>query len=165
MAEKRYIVLGAGVIGLSTAIELKDKCPTAKVRIIAKHFPGDRDADYCSPWAGANWLSIANETQPLHKWEKETYHRFTRIASQSKAAGVQKMDINAFYDNKPEEAGIYAPGATKLWYDELVGGVRMIAMEDLPKGTSFGYTASSFVINTQAYLAWSEIPPGRGFNH
>ncbi|KAF2755753.1 putative D-amino acid oxidase [Pseudovirgaria hyperparasitica] len=154
MASITYAVLGAGVIGLSTAIELKTRFPDAKVIIAAKYFPGDRSIKYCSPWAGANWLSIATEDQVLHEWEAETYRRLQTIATSVPEAAVTKMDIHAFYDSPPEQAGIFAPGSKKLWYEDLVGGVSQIANADLATGAQFGYVIPTFMINTQGYLAW-----------
>lgn len=48
MAET-YIVIGAGVVGLTTALELKTRIPSAKIVIIAKHIPGDQSIEYTSP--------------------------------------------------------------------------------------------------------------------
>lgn len=44
------VVLGAGVIGLSVALELQSA--GLKVAVVAKDLPGDINAvDYASPWA------------------------------------------------------------------------------------------------------------------
>lgn len=47
------LVFSAGVIGLTTALELS-KIKNFTVTVIAKHMPGDYDIEYASPWAGAN---------------------------------------------------------------------------------------------------------------
>ncbi len=45
------VVLGAGVIGLTTAVELLRQHPTASITVVAKHLPGDQSlADYRSSW-------------------------------------------------------------------------------------------------------------------
>ncbi|KAG9119496.1 hypothetical protein FRC07_005455 [Ceratobasidium sp. 392] len=52
------VILGAGVIGLSTACKLQEKGYT--VTIIAEHLPGDKKTiEYTSPWAGAHHVSRA----------------------------------------------------------------------------------------------------------
>jgi len=48
---KPIIIIGAGVIGLSTALQLKQK-GYKKVMIIAKYVPGDMCIEYTSPYAG-----------------------------------------------------------------------------------------------------------------
>lgn len=41
--------------GLTTAL-LLSKNPSHSITVAAKHMPGDYDIEYCSPWAGANYL-------------------------------------------------------------------------------------------------------------
>jgi len=35
-----FVVLGAGVVGLSTALTLRETFPDARITVVAKHFPG-----------------------------------------------------------------------------------------------------------------------------
>ena len=44
--------------GLTTAYLLSQD-PSNSVTVVAKHMPGDYDIEYCSPWAGANYLPYA----------------------------------------------------------------------------------------------------------
>jgi glycine/D-amino acid oxidase-like deaminating enzyme len=48
-------MISAGVAGLTTAYLLSRDLPLANITIVAKHFPGDYDIEYASPWAGANY--------------------------------------------------------------------------------------------------------------
>lgn len=55
-------ILGAGVVGLTTAIEVQKAYPDAKVTIIAEIFPGDpKSIRYTSIWAGAHHVSLAGD--------------------------------------------------------------------------------------------------------
>lgn len=45
----------AGVSGLTTAYLLSQNASNS-ITVVAKHMPGDYDIEYCSPWAGANYL-------------------------------------------------------------------------------------------------------------
>lgn len=54
---KKINVIGAGVIGLTTALILQKK--GYRVTIIAEHFPGDKSTHYTSPKAGARWQTLA----------------------------------------------------------------------------------------------------------
>ncbi|KAK7734224.1 D-amino acid oxidase [Cytospora paraplurivora] len=47
------VVVGAGVIGLTTALLLA-KEEGNEVTVVAKHMPGDYDIQYTSPWAGGS---------------------------------------------------------------------------------------------------------------
>lgn len=46
-------IISAGVIGLTSALLLAKEEGNV-VTVVAKHMPGDYDAEYASPWAGAN---------------------------------------------------------------------------------------------------------------
>ena len=101
-----YVILGAGVVGLTTALELSDRYPTAHITILAKHMPGDTSIDYTSPWAGANWLSVATDNGRQEEWDRITYRKFEELADDVKECGVKRMTIRAFYDSKIEAAGV-----------------------------------------------------------
>ena len=51
---KNVVVIGAGVSGLTTALQLAKR--GISVTVVAKHMPGDYDIEFASPWAGANYL-------------------------------------------------------------------------------------------------------------
>ncbi|KAK7608239.1 hypothetical protein JOL62DRAFT_558678 [Phyllosticta paracitricarpa] len=63
-SDANIVVLGAGVVGLTTAL-LLSKIPNYHVTVIAKHMPGDYDIEYASPWAGANYLPVPGDTPLL----------------------------------------------------------------------------------------------------
>lgn len=66
MSKQEFVILGAGVLGLTTALELHGRHPGCEITIVAKFVPGDRSVEYCSPWAGANWCSmVCSSTVPL----------------------------------------------------------------------------------------------------
>ncbi|PLB44206.1 putative D-amino acid oxidase [Aspergillus steynii IBT 23096] len=152
--QQHYVVLGAGVVGLTTALEIKRRIPTAQVTIAAKHFPGDRSPDYCSPWAGANWMTTATDNGIQEEWDAETYRRFGELADNVPEAAITRMDLRAVFDRQPEDAGVLSRGTGRIWYDELVGGIRNIPKAELPEGGVFGVLFSTFMVNTQGYLAW-----------
>ena len=43
--------------GLTVALELS-KDPQYRINVVAKNMPGDLDAEYASPWAGATLLPL-----------------------------------------------------------------------------------------------------------
>ncbi|THX52632.1 putative D-amino acid oxidase [Aureobasidium pullulans] len=149
-----YVILGAGVIGLTTALELRERCSQANIIIVAKFLPGDRDASYTSPWAGANWLSVATDNGRQEEWDRITYQKFKELATRTAEVGVYAMPITAVYDSEIEDAGVLSTGTGKIWYDGLAGGIAMLGEERLPEGAKFGYELSTFVVDTQVYLPW-----------
>ncbi|KAF7950033.1 hypothetical protein EAE96_007336 [Botrytis aclada] len=64
---KNILVLGGGIAGLQTAVSLLTSSPEYKITLLAQHLPGDKDANYCSPWAGADWRSHASKPKPKPK--------------------------------------------------------------------------------------------------
>lgn len=44
------VVLGAGVVGLTTATLLLNQEKGIKAHLVAKHFPGDISGEYTSSW-------------------------------------------------------------------------------------------------------------------
>ncbi|KAL1304348.1 hypothetical protein AAFC00_000746 [Neodothiora populina] len=149
-----YVILGAGVVGLTTALELHKRYPDAKITLVAKFLPGDRHPEYASPWAGANWLSVATDNGRQEDWDAVTYERLKHLANDTSKTGVRNMEIYAVYDNPIEDAGVLSVKTKKIWYESLVGGLRMIPSRDLPSGVAFGYELDTFVIDTQVYLPW-----------
>ena len=93
-----FVVLGAGVIGLTTALVLRDHYPASPITIVAKHLPGDRSIEYTSPWAGANWASMANDNGPLEKYDEVTFKKLGEITDRYPEAGVGRMPMRGFFD-------------------------------------------------------------------
>ncbi|KAH9880602.1 hypothetical protein IAQ61_000896 [Plenodomus lingam] len=161
-------VFGAGVIGLSTALTLSSAYPSATLTVVATHFPGDRSIDYCSPWAGANWSSMATDNGPLEHYDRVTFNRFNALMDgdsvhgckaqkrgEGNEAGLGRMGMWAVFDTGKKEAGVFSVGTGKVWYEELVGGIGELGKDVLPEDAEFGMDIkSTFRINTQVYLQW-----------
>jgi D-amino-acid oxidase len=90
-ASQEIVVLGAGVIGLTSSLVLAHTYPSAKIAVVAKHFPGDRSIDYASPWAGANWSSMAHDNGPLESYDRTTYHRFGQLVDGKSVFGCKAL--------------------------------------------------------------------------
>ena len=153
MTDPTYVVLGAGVVGLTTALELRSRYPTAVITIVAKHLPGTSSIEYTSPHAGANWLSVAIDNGRQEEWDAITYRRFGELADHVPEAGVRRMDLRAFYDSPMEEAGLLSRGTGKVWYEELTG-LRKVPQDEMPEGARVGLDMSTYIINVQIYLPW-----------
>lgn len=161
-------VFGAGIIGLTSSLVLAHAYPESTITIIAKHFPGDRSIEYTSPWAGANWSSMANDNGALEKYDEVTFHRFGQLidgkevhgckvqkTGEGNEAGLGRQEMWAAFDAKLEETNLLTSQTGKVWYDRLVGGLRNLTKEELPKDAVFGLEfPSTFRINTQVYLQW-----------
>ena len=157
-SQPHFLVLGAGVIGLTTALTLHTVYPASTITIVAKHFPGDRSIEYTSPWAGANWCSMASDNGPLEHYDRVTFQKFAEMVDREgmgEEIGIGRMGMWGVFDAKIEETGILSQETGKVWYEGLVGGLRSLGKGELPKGAVFGVDfGSTFRINTQVYLGW-----------
>jgi hypothetical protein len=54
-----------------------------------------------------------------------------------------------------EDAGIVTPETGKIWYEDLVGGIKTLDESVMPEGAVYGIDVkATFRINTQVYLQW-----------
>lgn len=87
MAEKKIVVVGAGVAGLTTAL-LLSKNPRYELTVVAKHMPGDYDIEYASPWAGANFMPMSGKGTAAAEWERNTWPVLAALAKNHPEAGI-----------------------------------------------------------------------------
>ena len=81
------LVVRAGVIGLTTALVLSDNI-SYDVTVAAKHMPGDYDAQYASPWAGANYMPVSAKGTQAAKREEKTWPHLMWLARDHPDSGV-----------------------------------------------------------------------------
>ncbi|KAH3969704.1 hypothetical protein HBI56_060690 [Parastagonospora nodorum] len=149
-----FVVIGAGVVGLAQALELRARYPNAKIVVAGKFLPGDSAPEYTSAWGGANWFPAARDNGPHEDMEAITYRKFGELSATRPECGIKPMNIRWHYEQAIDEVGIKTPATGKLWFEELVGGLTEIPKEELPDGCAFGYEMASFVIDVQKYLPW-----------
>ncbi|KAE8453321.1 hypothetical protein EG329_011388 [Mollisiaceae sp. DMI_Dod_QoI] len=149
-----FKILGAGVVGLTTALELATRFPRSRIQILATHLPGDRSINYTSPWAGANWLSVATDNGRQENWDRITYRKFEELADKKgKESGVKRLPIWAYYDSEIEDAGVLSQGTGKVWYEDMTR-LRLLEKTEMREGAKLGYECQTFVVNVQVYLPW-----------
>ncbi|KAI9278767.1 hypothetical protein BDA99DRAFT_428548 [Phascolomyces articulosus] len=133
-------VVGAGVVGLTTALLLQIK--GYDVTILAKHFPGDLSSDYTSPWAGARWKTMApNDDSRLQRYDTESFKIFWELAK-CRAGETGIMVVPSFdYYEKPTD------DQRNPWWKNVVPGVNyrivyclfLIPKHELPPKVALGY--------------------------
>ncbi|KAF8906778.1 hypothetical protein CPB84DRAFT_1769607 [Gymnopilus junonius] len=83
---KHVTVLGAGVIGLTTALKIQ-KNGGYKVTIIAEHFPTDpKNIKYASHFAGAHHVSVAGSDVKQRNIDVETFNTMWGLSGPQGAA-------------------------------------------------------------------------------
>lgn len=66
------------------------------------------------------------------------------------------MNIRFHYNRPIEEVGIITPSTKKIWFEDLVGGLKPIEKAELPEDAVFGFEMASFVVDVQRYLPWHD---------
>lgn len=154
MSSEHYTILGAGVVGLTTALALHAAHTQATITVIAQYLPGDRDPTYASPWAGANWQSVANDNGPLETYDRVTFAKFERLAAEHPECGIAQMGIRKYADAPIEESGMQSVGTRRVWYEDLVGLKYLKKSELLPDAVFGVDIEKTWVVNTAIYLPW-----------
>ncbi|TGO62333.1 hypothetical protein BCON_0020g00050 [Botryotinia convoluta] len=186
---KNILILGGGISGLQTAVSLlasspNNQTPQYKITLLAKHLPGDKNENYCSPWAGADWRSHASKPsvtskerggdegdkdkdKRLRKWEERTYRKW------------KSMIIEDEYGKKGKGMGmgiaitpsIYYLGSTYhgseidengVWFEDVVGGYTEldVGLEEnklkgsLGRGVRKGVQFETVCVDVDMYLEY-----------
>lgn len=147
------VVIGAGVSGLTSALDLKKANPKYDITIVAKHLPGDIDVDYVSPYAGANWSSLAApDDKRLQDFDKPSYRVFMDLAESEPRAGIwTQTSYSYFTDHFLKEAGGDTSKAIP-WFKDFVKDYKILGKEELPDGIRFGTLFTGVVISVPIYL-------------
>ncbi|RMZ83150.1 hypothetical protein DV738_g1174, partial [Chaetothyriales sp. CBS 135597] len=156
MSPRPIVVIGAGVLGLSTAVRLQETYPKEEVAIIAAELPTDSSptVDYASMWAGAHYRAIPASTPQLEN-EAElamaTFQTMLRIAAESPEAGVAPMKGVEHYETVTNEIGALRTGDRYAGPDDHF---RVLDQMELPKGAEWGCEYESYGVNVNVYCRW-----------
>ncbi|ETN38616.1 uncharacterized protein HMPREF1541_06653 [Cyphellophora europaea CBS 101466] len=148
------VVIGAGILGLTAAIELQQAASrSTDILIVAREFPSDESIQYTSPWAGAHARPIpaisASDFQ--HNKFSAITDAILRVQSvEEPACGVVFMDGYDFLAN-PSEAYLNLRGG----YGETEG-FKLLAKDELPQGMgiTFGAKYRTWSLNSPVYCAF-----------
>ncbi|VEU23042.1 DEKNAAC104054 [Brettanomyces naardenensis] len=162
----RIVIVGAGVVGLTTALELLNQPNTHhRVTVVGSQIPTDFQfiTNYTSPFAGANWDSFAtHEEVEQQKIDAVGYKRFKKLAQDRPESGVIER-VNYHFITKDK----FIANGSEIdipWFgrsDEY----NLERIESFDHALfSYAYKFDGFVISTTYYLSflWNEcIKSGR----
>ncbi|KAF9239271.1 hypothetical protein BU15DRAFT_62037 [Melanogaster broomeanus] len=145
---KEIIVIGAGVIGLSTAIKIQER-GGYRVTLVAETFPTDpRTIRYTSHWAGAHHVSQAFGDARQKAMDKETFEVMWRD-SEPEGRGAA---AGCFFRHNHTE--FRADGIDPSPWLDYMPDFRAVSEDNLIPNSTAGYTFSTFTLNTPIYLNW-----------
>ncbi|KXS09076.1 nucleotide-binding domain-containing protein [Gonapodya prolifera JEL478] len=147
MTTKSITVLGAGVIGLNTAILLR--AAGFEVTIVSRCTPEHPELDplYTSPKAAAHWLTFAdNDDVRLQRWDTVGFRMLYELGA-IQGTGVAKQ--NAFVVGEKKKEGEEVP-----WWAEIVPDFRPMHPHELPRPLTHGYSFHGISIDLPVYLSF-----------
>ncbi|KAJ5376421.1 FAD dependent oxidoreductase [Penicillium cosmopolitanum] len=157
MTKKRIVVIGAGVAGLTTALLLSERSGY-RITVAAKHMPGDYDAEYASPWAGANYMPVSIRGSMAAEWDKKTWAWLLDLAMNRPESGVHLQECE-IYSRAKDNGSATADWFSELlapnpWFKDIVPNFRDITQDTLIAGVESAKSFTSVCINTAIYLPW-----------
>ncbi|PGH26372.1 hypothetical protein AJ80_01870 [Polytolypa hystricis UAMH7299] len=147
------VVIGAGIIGLSSALTLLENLPRSQYNIllVSDYFSADGpDPSFPSTAAGAHYRPIP-ATTPQLKREAQlanvTYHRFKELSVKFPGIGVQ------FLEGIDYVSGEATPAYTAL-LPEYAGleGFRVLGPNERLSNAEFGARYEAYTIDPDVYL-------------
>ncbi|KAG5716181.1 D-amino-acid oxidase [Termitomyces sp. T112] len=144
---KKVIVIGAGVIGLTTAIVIQEK-DGYKVTIVAELLPSDpKSTRYTSHWAGAHHVSLASSTDSKQQeMDLETF----KVMWEMSAPG--SLTENCFLRMTQEE--YHCEERPEPDVHSFMPDYRVQPPEVWPNGAVHGIAFSTVTIDTPVYLEY-----------
>ncbi|XP_016286734.2 D-aspartate oxidase isoform X3 [Monodelphis domestica] len=151
MDTTRVAVIGAGVVGLSTAVCISESIPQYSIDVISDKFTPDTTSDV----AAGMLMPHAYPDTPVHlqkQWFQETFDRLFAIANSSEAveAGIQLVSGWQIYRSMP-------PPERPFWADTVLGFRKMTEAElkKFPQHV-FGQAFTTMKCESLSYLPWLE---------
>ncbi|GAA5840399.1 hypothetical protein JCM5353_004392 [Sporobolomyces roseus] len=152
MDKPHIVVIGAGVIGLSTAIKLQEA--GYKVDICARDLPGDRKTiNAASAWAGAHHGSVATGADMrMHNFDARTFKVMSEMIERDPKGPLTSVD-QVEYREQPKVEGPEGELSQLNLMSRYHPNFRWLPESDLPSGISHGATFTAILIDTPAYLS------------
>ena len=150
------VIIGAGVIALTTALTLQHRHPSISIILIASELPTTTSptADYASQWAGAHYRPIPTTSKQLadeKKMAMATADVMRRIARESPEARVQCMKGVEYLESPREENLRLKSGDAYAWEGDHF---RVLGKDELPDGVKWGCEYDTWCLNVSVYCRW-----------
>lgn len=134
----RAVVIGCGVIGITTALRLR--AAGIPVQVWTREDP----LATTSASAGAIWYPfLAEPRQAVLKWSAVTFERLRELASDPRAGVHMCAVVEAFDEEEPD-----------LWWSSAVPGVALLPRDEIPAGFRAAARATVPVCDVPVHLAW-----------
>ena len=139
MTDTTVLVIGAGVVGLTSAYLLHDA--GYKVTIYTK----DYTQDTTSAVAGAFWEPyLVQPIEKAHRWSKFTYDYMNSNILPIRYSGVTEITVNSYQN----------PASPDPWWMPLAKNFRRLGKGEISDIYTSGWEYDSLLFDTTVYLPW-----------
>ncbi|XP_033753953.1 D-aspartate oxidase-like [Pecten maximus] len=147
------IVIGAGVVGLSSAVSIQRALPGVKVKVVADRFHDETTS------IGAGGIFVPTTTnvpgvpiEILKRWCETSWSAYSQMATSDLASTTGQTVSHGYLllRTKMTEAPLYASmvySFREMWPEELT---RLGVYENF----RFGYEITTIITNMRKYLTW-----------
>lgn len=137
------LVIGAGVVGLTTAVELLARGRRVEV------WTRDAPSATTSAVAAALWYPFLAEPRArVLTWSRATYEALARQAVEAPESGVRMTRFVECFRVDPRGA------PPDLWWESAVPSLRHLPRAEIPEGFDAAIEVEAPVADTRAYLPW-----------
>lgn len=141
----RAVVLGCGVIGITTALELR------AAGLAVEIWTRDAPEATTSAVAGAIWYPfLAEPRSAVRRWSAATFERLRALASEPDTGVGMCSVVEVFGDPEPD-----------LWWADVVPDAVQLAARDVPSGYAAAVRATVPVCDVPRHLVWMLEELGR----
>ncbi|GFF31280.1 D-amino-acid oxidase [Aspergillus lentulus] len=155
MNNETIVVIGAGVVGLTTALHIQQHLhPSQNVLIVAREFPNTTSLNYASPWAGAHYRPVPGSSPQSareNSQARRTYEYFKHLAAEDPSSGVQLIDGEEHLESPPSE---YLHEANIQSAYAHLDGFRRLTADETPPEVKWGVRYRTYVVNSPVYCAY-----------
>ncbi|ODQ64369.1 D-amino acid oxidase [Nadsonia fulvescens var. elongata DSM 6958] len=142
----KTVIVGAGIIGMYTALQLAGRGEAKNITIIGEYLPGDSSIKYTSPWAGGNFSAISGNDDDTLEFDKVSFFHLRGLFDRfGLEAGLKMLPSTEYWDFLPEKKKI----------DSLMSYIPdlcIIPKSDLIPGTVFGVKYTTYNFNCPRFL-------------
>lgn len=148
-----FVIVGAGVAGLTTALALSENSPTLpKITVVSDHDPYTfpPQPEYTSAWAGAHFRPFPSKSEAELKdfsLSRVTYKRFKRLVKDHPESSIRFIRGIDYLEAPDKLYQDLAPG-----YTEGLENFSILPQERLVKDSLMGAVYDTFVLNPPVYL-------------
>ncbi|KAF4122014.1 hypothetical protein GMORB2_7607 [Geosmithia morbida] len=140
------VIVGAGIIGLNTALVLAERGHGRHVTVVAEYLPGDTAATYTSPWAGCNFSAISGTDANALRWDRLGYTQLMKTASaDGERASVKRTPAIEYWEDHLDTKKIKAMSA-------YLEDFAILAPKELPEGIKIGISFTTVTVNAPKYI-------------